>query len=457
MTPVLPLLLLVLCVSSPIIAHGKTSSLKSSAVCSGHRVSIPSLSSRAWLPLNHRRGPCSPFPSSSETVAPSTADVLHRDRLRADTIRKRLNGTAGANKPGGVTVPTALGSSLDTLEYVVTVGLGTPAVTQTVQIDTGSDVTWVQCRPCPGKACHPQKDKLFNPAMSTTYSAVRCGSAACNGLGGPDFYGNGCSKRRRECQYIVKYGDGSNTTGTYSSDKLSLTPKFAVDHFQFGCSHAEQLLTDKADGLMGLGGGAQSLVSQTETKAFSYCLPPAESYSGFLRLGVPRAAASRFAVTPMYRSKNVDTYYLVVLQGIAVAGRRLRVPPSAFAAGAAMDSGTVITQLPPTAYRALRAAFIKEMRMYPRVAPPSGSILDTCFNLTDVDDVKVPSVSLVFERGATVELDRSSGIMLDGCLAFAAAGNDDSVLGIIGNVQQRTLEVFYDIAGGGVGFRAGAC
>ncbi|CAL5044959.1 unnamed protein product [Urochloa decumbens] len=454
MIPVLPLLLLVLCVSSPIIAHGKTSSLKSSAVCSGHRVSTP-VCSRAWLPLNHRRGPCSPFPSSSETI-PSTADVLHRDRLRADTIRKGLNGTAGANKRGGgVTVPTALGSSLDSLEYVVTVGLGTPAVTQTVHIDTGSDVTWVQCRPCPAAACHPQKDKLFNPAMSATYSAIPCGSAACNGLGGPGQYGNGCSKRRRECQYIVKYGDGSNTTGTYSSDKLTLTPAFAVDHFKFGCSHAEQLFTDKSDGLMGLGGGAQSLVTQTATKAFSYCLPPAASYSGFLRLGAARAAASRFAVTPMYRSENVDTYYLVLLQGIAVAGRRLRVPAAAFTAGAVMDSGTVVTRLPATAYRLLRAAFRKEMRMYPRVAPPSDSILDTCYNVTG--DVKViPSVSLVFERGATVELDRPSGIMLDGCLAFAPNDDDESV-GIIGNVQQRTLEVLYDVAGGAVGFRPGAC
>ncbi|TKW19342.1 hypothetical protein SEVIR_4G014300v4 [Setaria viridis] len=448
MIPVLPLVL-VLCVSSP-IAHATTSTLKSNAVCSGHRVSIP-LSSRTWLPLNHRRGPCSPFPSS-ETI-PSTADVLHRDRLRADRIRKGLNGTAGA-KRRDVTVPTTLGSSLDTLEYVVTVGLGTPAVTQTVHIDTGSDVTWVQCRPCPATACHPQKDKLFNPARSATYSAIGCGSAACNGLS-RDLYGNGCSKRR-QCQYIVNYGDGSNTTGTYSADKLTLTPAYAVDHFQFGCSHAAQLFSDKADGLMGLGGGSPSLVSQTATKAFSYCLPPAANYSGFLTLGVPRASSSRFTVTPMYRTMSVDTFYLVLLQGITVAGRRLRVPPSAFSAGAVMDSGTIITRLPPKAYRVLRAAFRKEMKMYPRVAS-SSAILDTCFNISDAvgDDVKVPSVSLVFERGATVELDRS-GTILDGCLAFASTGDDESV-GIIGNVQQRTLEVLYDIGGGAVGFRRGAC
>ena len=106
---------------------------------------------------------------------PSTADVLRRDRLRADGIRKGLNGTAGA-KRGDATVPTTLGLSVDTLEYVVTVSLGTPAVTQTVLMDTGSDLSWVQCRPCLAATCHPQQDKLFDPARSATYSAFSCSS-----------------------------------------------------------------------------------------------------------------------------------------------------------------------------------------------------------------------------------------------------------------------------------------
>jgi len=177
---------------------------------------------------------------------PSTADVLRRNRLRADSIRQRLNGTAGANKRGDATVPTTLGSSLDTLEYVVTVGLGTPAVTQTVVMDTGSDLSWVQRRPCPAATCHPQKDRLFDPARSATYSAFGCRSAACRALLGRDLYGNGCSRRGR-CQYAVRYGDGSNTTGTYGADKLTLTPAHAVDGFRFGCSHAAPLFSDRAE------------------------------------------------------------------------------------------------------------------------------------------------------------------------------------------------------------------
>ncbi|TVU13085.1 hypothetical protein EJB05_46761, partial [Eragrostis curvula] len=457
MIPVLYLLLL-LCISSPPIAQASTTSTKSKNVCSGHRVDV-ALSSAAWLPLNHRHGPCSPFPSSEKI--PSTSDVLRRDRLRVNSIWRGLSGRSSAVAKRGdddATVPTTLGTSLNTLEYVVTVGLGTPAVNQTLHVDTGSDVSWVQCRRCPvPTACHRQNDPLFDPAKSSTYSPVPCGSAACRNLGS-DLDANGCSGsgRRRDCKFVVTYGDGSNTNGTYSADKLTLnSAAHAVDGFRFGCSHAaQQFGADRAAGLLGLGGGKPSLVSQTKEEAFSYCLPPSASYSGFLTLGAP--PRSGFAVTPMYRRSDVgDTYYFVHLQAIVVAGRRLRIPTTAFAAGAVMDSGTVVTRLPPAAYRALRAAFRKEMRAYPRAPPPS-QIFDTCYNLTNSgDDVKVPSVALVFDRGATVELDRS-GIILNGCLAFASNG-DEASFGIIGNVQQRTFEVLYDIGGGAVGFRPGAC
>lgn len=351
-----------------------------------------------------------------------------------------------------ITVPTTLGTSLGSYEYVVTVGLGTPAVTQTMHIDTGSDISWVQCRPCPAPApCHRQKDTMFDPSRSATYSAFSCNSGECLKLDRAVF--NGCSPAGSLCQYIVEYGDGSNSTGTYSSDKLTLTPAYAIDGFRFGCSHADQLFDDRTSGIMALGGGSPSLVT---TKAFSYCLPATARHSGFLTLGVPRVASSRFAVTPMRRVGNTKTYYGVLLQDIMVAGRRLDVPSSVFAAGAVVDSGTVITQLPATAHRALQAAFAEEMerRKYTRVAPNNG--FDTCFNLTTTGgEVELPSVALVLDRGATVELD-PSGIVFGGCLAFDSTGDDASV-GIIGNVQQRTFEVLYDVAGQAVGFRRGAC
>ncbi|RLM79036.1 protein ASPARTIC PROTEASE IN GUARD CELL 2-like isoform X2 [Panicum miliaceum] len=420
-------------------------SLKSDAVCSEPKVP---LSGAATVPLHHRHGPCSPLTTKK---MPTLEEMLRRDQLRAAYIQRKFSGGDGKGGAGDVqqsdaTVPTTLGTSLNTLEYLITVGIGSPAVTQTVLIDTGSDVSWVQCKPC--SQCHSQANPLFDPSSSSTYYPFSCSSAAtCAQLGQE---GNGCSSS--QCQYIVTYGDGSSTTGTYSSDTLALGSN-TVRNFQFGCSHVESGFDDQTDGLMGLGGGAQSLVSQTAGtfgRAFSYCLPPTPSSSGFLTLG---AGTSGFVKTPMLRSSQVPTFYGARLQTIRVGGRQLIIPTSAFSAGAIMDSGTVITRLPRTAYSALSSAFKAGMKQYPR-APPSG-ILDTCFDFSGQSSVTIPSVALVFSGGAVVNLD-ANGIILGSCLAFAG-NSDDGSLGIIGNVQQRTFEVLYDVGGGAVGFRAGAC
>ena len=126
----------------------------------------------------------------------------------------------------------------------------------------------------------------------------------------------------------------------------------------------------------------------------------------------------------------------------------ISVQPSVFAAGSVMDSGTIITRLPPTAYAALSSAFRAGMTQYTRARPQG--ILDTCYDFGSLTTVSVPTVELVFDGGAVVDLD------FDRCLAFAPSGGASSV-GIIGNVKQRTFEVLYDVGRATMGFRAGAC
>ncbi|KAF8729605.1 hypothetical protein HU200_017553 [Digitaria exilis] len=401
----------------------------------------PSSAGAATVPLHHRHGPCSPLATKK---MPTLEEMLRRDQLRASYIQRKFSSggaAAGDVQQSDATVPTTLGTSLNTLEYVITVGIGSPAATQTMLIDTGSNVSWVQCKPCSLR--HSQADPLFDPSSSSTYSPFSCSSATCAQLGQE---GNGCSISF-QCQYMVTYGDGSSTTGTYGSDTLALGSSNTVRSFQFGCSQAESGFDDQTDGLMGLGGGAQSLASQTAGTygtAFSYCLPATSSSTGFLTLG---------AGTSGFEQPGPTTFYGVRLQAIRVGGRELSIPASVFSAGAVMDSGTVITRLPRTAYSALSSAFKAGMRQYPR-APPNG-ILDTCFDFSGQRTVTIPTVVLVYSGGAVGNLV-ANGIILGNCLAFAG-NSDDSSLGIIGNVQQRTFEVLYDVGGGAVGFRAGAC
>ncbi|XP_048547854.1 aspartyl protease family protein At5g10770-like [Triticum urartu] len=340
-----------------------------------------------------------------------------------------------------LTLPTTLGLSLGTLQHVITVGIGSPAVNQTMFIDTGSDVSWVQCKPC--SRCHSQADSLFDPSLSSTYSPFTCSSAACAQLRQDD-RGNGCSGS--QCQYILNYGDGSRTTGSYSSDTLSLGSN-AVSNFQFRCNQSESGLLlhdqDQTAGLIELGGGAQSLATQTSgtfDKAFSYCLPLTPGSSGFLTMGV---ATSGFVVkTPLLRSRQVPEYYGLLKKSARKGGRQCSLSMNIISGSCLMQDGY-----------SFKSAFRAGMKQYPP-AQPMG-ILDTCFDFSGQSSIRIPTIALMFSGGAVVNLS-PEGIILESCLAFAA-NRDDSSLGIIGNVQQRMFEVLYDVGGGAVGFNVGAC
>ncbi|KAL6596623.1 hypothetical protein ACP70R_047266 [Stipagrostis hirtigluma subsp. patula] len=413
--------------------------------CSVPGAPAPWTSGRAFLPLAHRRGPR------------AIAETLRRDGVRADHVTGKPSGRTTAASSNGVVIPAELGYSVDSLEYVVTVGFGTPAAPQTVLMDTGSDFSWIQCAPCDSGECYRQKDPLFDPRNSSTYAPVPCDSGACKSIS--EDYGDACRDGSR-CGFRLSYADGTNASGVYSSDKLTLAPGGVVENFRFGCGHGQEGAYDLYDGVIGLGPMPESLVSQASPAyggAFSYCLPPTRSSAGFLALGRPSDTTSGFVFTPMHMSDHVPPFYRVTLTGISVGGRRLDVPPEVFPHGEygmIVDTGTVVTVLPATAYAALRTAFRRSMAAYP-VAPPMGRV-DTCYNLAGYSNVTVPSVALAFLGGATVDLDVPSGILVEGCLAFAGATSDHGN-GVIGNVNQRTLEVLYDSKQGSVGFRAGAC
>lgn len=404
------------------------------------------------VPLVHRHGPCAPSTQSSDE--PSLSERLRRSRARSKYIMSRASKS-------NVSIPTYLGGSVDSLEYVVTVGLGTPAVSQVLLIDTGSDLSWVQCKPCNSSSCYPQKDPLYDPTASSTYAPVPCDSKACKDLV-PDAYDHGCttnSSGTSLCQYGIEYGNSDTTVGVYSTETLTLSPQVSVKDFGFGCGLVQQGTFDLFDGLLGLGGAPESLVSQTaETYggAFSYCLPPGNSTTGFLALGAPTNNTAGFLFTPLHSLPEQATFYLVNLTGVSVGGKPLDIPPTVLSGGMIIDSGTIITGLPDTAYSALRTAFRTAMSAYPLLPPNNDDVLDTCYNFTGIANVTVPTVALTFDGGATIDLDVPSGVLIQDCLAFAGGASDGDV-GIIGNVNQRTFEVLYDSGRGHVGFRPGAC
>ena len=235
-----------------------------------------------------------------------------------------------------------------------------------------------------------------------------------------------------------------------------------VDNFIFGCGQDNEGLFKGIAGLLGLGRGQVSLVQQAAQKYsqfFSYCLPSTTSSTGYLTLGQGNEISSSLKFTPML-TLSQRSFYGLNLIGISVGGQKLSIPTSVFSiAGTIIDSGTVITRLPPTAYNALRTTFRQMMRNYPMINS-SISLFDTCYDLSKSQSVSIPSISFFFGGDVSVDLDKVGILVMlsrtEACLAFAGNSNPSDIA-IFGNEQQKGLEVVYDLVGGRIGFRPGGC
>ncbi|CAM8981127.1 unnamed protein product [Rhodiola kirilowii] len=396
---------------------------------------------------------------SRETVKPAD----HKDykslvlsRLARDAARvKSLNSKLGLElETQDLSTPVVSGTSQGSGEYFSQLGLGTPSKTMHLAIDTGSDVSWVQCKPCTD--CYKQTDPIYDPSASSTYQAVSCSAPTCQALDRPSC--NAASV----CQYQVSYGDGSFTTGDLVTDKVSLGNTGTIPKLAIGCGHDNEGLFVGSAGLLGLGGGALSFPSQIKATSFSYCLPDRNSRTAST-LDFNSARPRDSITTQLTKNAKIDTFFYVGLTGLSVGGRSLQISPSLFqidsagSGGIIVDSGTSITRLRSEAYTALRDAF----RSYTTNLPSAGavSLFDTCYDLSSMTSVKVPTVGFVFGGGKSLSLPAKNYLIpvdSSGTFCFAFAGTR-SALSIIGNVQQQGIRVSYDLANSLVGFSPAKC
>ncbi|KAL3650942.1 hypothetical protein CASFOL_007345 [Castilleja foliolosa] len=434
------------------------SSLLPASVCS------PSTSPRkgqSTLELIHRHGPC----SQQTTTPPQLSEILSADQSRVDSIHARLKPDSTINKlnfnnknnklnDSKADLPAIPGETFKTGNYIVSIGLGTPKNTLSLVFDTGSDLTWTQCQPC-SDSCYQQREPIFNPSKSSSYSNISCSADQCSELPSP-----GCLSGT--CVYSVQYGDGSFSVGFLGKDKLTVTPTDVFPDFLFGCGQSNKGLFGSTAGLIGLSRDNLSFVSQTAAKYgkyFSYCFPFVSSSTGHLAFGKNGGSKSKNVKFTPFASSRIESLYFIDIVYITVGGKKLAINESVFQiAGTVIDSGTVITRLPPGAYGPMSAEFQRMMENYPRA--PAYSLLDTCYDFSNYTFVEIPKIEFGFSGDVNVDVADSGIIILVdstvACLAFA--GNDDGEqVGIFGNTQQKTFEVVYDVAGGKLGFGPGGC
>ncbi|KAE9451053.1 hypothetical protein C3L33_17057, partial [Rhododendron williamsianum] len=170
------------------------------------------------------------------------------------------------------------------------------------------------------------------------------------------------------------------------------------------------------------------------------------------------------AVTaPLIRNSKLDTFYYIDLTGLSVSGELLSIPPSSLRldgtgdGGVIVDSGTAVTRLQSKAYASLRDAFANGTKSLPSAS--SVALFDTCFDLSSMKSVEVPTVSLRFSNGKELALPAKNYVIpvdSNGTFCFAFAPTESS-LSIIGNVQQQGTRVSFDLAKSTVGFSPNSC
>ncbi|ESQ35894.1 hypothetical protein EUTSA_v10007613mg [Eutrema salsugineum] len=408
------------------------------------------------IPINAK---CSPFAAKPNSASSVMDTVLHM--ASTDSHRLTYLSSLVASKPKPTSVPVASANQLlHTGNYVVRARLGTPPQLMFMVLDTSNDAVWLPCSGCSG--CSTAA--YFNPNSSSTYSTVSCSTAQCTqsrGLTCP----SSSPSPPSICSFNQSYGGDSSFSASLVQDTLTLASD-VIPGFSFGCINSASGNSLPPQGLMGLGRGPMSLVSQTTSLysgVFSYCLPSFRSFyfSGSLKLG-PTGQPRSMRYTPLLRNPRRPSLYYVNLTGVSVGSVQVPVDlkyltfDSNSGAGTIIDSGTVITRFIQPVYEAIRNEFRKQVK------GPFSTLgaFDTCFaadneNVAPKITLHMTSLDLKLPMENTL-IHSSAGTLA--CLSMAGIPqNANAVLNVIANLQQQNLRILFDVPNSRLGIAPEPC
>ncbi|KAJ6821333.1 aspartic proteinase-like protein 2 [Iris pallida] len=382
--------------------------------------------------------------------------------LAAHDSRRHSRMLAAVDLPlGGLSVPTATGL------YYARIGIGTPPQDYYVQVDTGSDILWVnciQCSGCPKESNIGIKLKLYDPKGSNSGSIVSCDDSFCSVLYQTEL--TGCVPGV-PCQYSVMYGDGSSSGGYLVRDVVQYN-QVSGDHqtiaanasVAFGCGAQQTGQNPKGavDGLLGFGQANYSMISQMAAsgkvrKIFAHCL---DTINGGGIFAIGDVVDPKVKTTPLVPDMP---HYNVILKSIDVGGTFLDLPTDLFgfgdSKGTIIDSGTTLAYIPDEAYRSMMDAIFgnrKGLGLHNQ-----GDF--TCFTYTESVDDAFPDVTLHFEESLALSVKphdyffQSQGNTW--CIGWQRRGlqpKDQKNLFLLGDFLLSNKLVIYDLEKQAIGW-----
>ncbi|TVU11700.1 hypothetical protein EJB05_45302 [Eragrostis curvula] len=364
------------------------------------------------------------------------------------------------------------GNAFQDRQYYTTISIGNPPRPYFLDVDTGSDLTWIQCdAPCSNCAKGPHP--LYKPAQE---NIIRRSDSSCLEVQGNP------SDTSKQCDYDIVYADQSSSLGVLARDHMQLITEDGEREnldVVFGCSYDQQgdLLSslETTDGILGLSSASISLPAQLASQGiisnvFGHCIAADPSVGGYLFLGDDYVPKWGMTWVPI-RNGPGNAYSAEVhrlIQGdqqLGVRGQAGKVARVIF------DSGSTYTYLPHEAYTDLIAALKDASPRF--IQDYSDKTLPFCmkadFPVRSVDDVKqlFKPLSLQFKNRLFI-FPRTFTIRPEDYLILSDKGNvclgvlDGTEIGygsaiVLGDLSLRGKLVAYDNDKNHIGWALSNC
>ncbi|KAJ0981354.1 hypothetical protein J5N97_009609 [Dioscorea zingiberensis] len=280
-------------------------------------------------------------------------------------------------------------------QYYTSVFVGNPPKPYFLDVDTGSDLTWIQCdAPC--TSCAKGPHPLYKP---TKGKIVPSRDLLCVEVQSNQNFGR-CDSCE-QCDYEIEYADLSSSMGVLARDDMNLITAnndLAKLNFVFGCAYDQQgqLLASPAqtDGILGLSSSKVSLPSQLAGQGIinnvvGHCISNEADRGGYMFLGddfVPR-----WGMTWIPNLSSLMNYYRAEVMKIKYGGQQLSVGAGGRNAGhVVFDTGSSYTYFTNEAYTSLLTSLKHVANGL--IQDDSDSTLPVCwragFPIRSVKDVK---------------------------------------------------------------------
>ncbi|KAB2601776.1 aspartic proteinase CDR1-like [Pyrus ussuriensis x Pyrus communis] len=427
--------------------------------------------------MSHRRQQHEEEEEEEESLRDDQGVILNSS---GSTTRRMVS-----EKRVSMAMPISSGWDYGSGVYLVKIKIGTPPQRFMLAADTGSDLTWVNCRYRCGKRCGTHKGRLqrktiFHADRSSSFKSVPCSSNLCrDGLSGM-FSLNQCPTPSSPCKYDFSYLDGTHAFGLFANEtvwvSMASDRRTKLENVIVGCTDRTKggggtgSIRDR-DGILGLGFGRNSFTTKAAPNfggKFSYCLVDQQSprnVSSYLTFGGHKPAIlhkqMRYTKLVVGNSDDKGSFYGVNVKGISVGGKMLEIPPRVWdenlKGGTIVDSGTSLTLLRRPAYNAVMDVMTRALSKLKKV-PADGDPFEFCFSPKGFNESLVPKFAIHFADGAKFEppvkayaLNVAVGAM---CLGFVPIKVGPS---IIGNIMQQHHLWEFDLGRRTLGFTPSPC